>query len=192
MLGSLLLASSSHVKALSEGNAKGELESKASRIAERVLHAFWEADAASLAALPMSPVAHSGVTYAEVTSVSPSTGVVTTRTNRIQFEYDPRDPNDGLDNDGDGVIDEGRVVLIQNFGGGALQRTTVLGNGVREYLEGEIQNGADDNGNGLVDERGFCLTWNGVRMGVRVSLERVDTRGARTISTMTDLVRVMN
>lgn len=77
----------------------------------------------------------------------------------LQFEYEPSDPNDGVDNDGDGLVDEGRLVLVQN----PMQvneRRRVLLSSVSENLEGEVPgNLLDDNGNGLTDEMGVCFEY---------------------------------
>ncbi|MHC4860509.1 MAG: prepilin-type N-terminal cleavage/methylation domain-containing protein [Planctomycetota bacterium] len=76
---------------------------------------------------------------------------------RIEFQYAPDDPNDGVDNNRNGLIDEGRIVRRENPGQ-PNERLVVLTNWVPEYLEGEIPNSSDDNGNGLEDERGFSVS----------------------------------
>ena len=98
-------------------------------------------------------------------------------TERLAFEYEPAEPNDGLDNDADGLIDEGRLVWIENPGL-ATERQVILCSHVSESLEGELPgNGLDDNGNGLVDERGFCLQFIGSRAVARLTLEEPDRAG---------------
>ena len=98
-------------------------------------------------------------------------------TERLAFEYEPAEPNDGLDNDVDGLIDEGRLVWIENPGL-ATERRTILCSHVSESLEGELPgNGLDDNGNGLVDERGFCFEFIGSRAVARLTLEEPDRAG---------------
>lgn len=103
----------------------------------------------------------------------------------LTFDYDLDDPNDGKDNDGDGCVDEGLLVLRQDPGG-PNDRTVVLARHVREYLEGEEPNGLDDNGNGLVDERGLCVSVSGGVYTIRLTLERKDSNGrllTRTVET---------
>ena len=98
---------------------------------------------------------------------------------RLVFEYDPADPDDGADNDGDGLIDEGRIVYVVNPGV-AGERRRVLCNWVAEDLAGEVPgNLVDDNGNGLVDEPGFCLVLEGNRATLRMTLAQLDKRGSR-------------
>lgn len=95
-------------------------------------------------------------------------------TERVAFEYEPADPDDGLDNDGDGLIDEGRLVWFENPGL-AGERRTVLCSHVSEALEGELPgNGLDDNGNGLIDERGFCIEFVDDHLVARITLEERD------------------
>ena len=96
---------------------------------------------------------------------------------RLTFEPDPADPEDGLDNDSDGLVDEGRLVWIENpeLPG---ERRAVLCSHVSAALEGEILgNGVDDNQNGLIDERGFCVEFTGERAIARITLERADATG---------------
>ena len=109
--------------------------------------------------------------------------------NRIAFEYEPEETNDGTDEDGDGLIDEGRVVLVHDVGGN--ERQAVLCNGVAELLEGEGANGADDNGNGVIDEAGFNIHRVGDVLFLRLSLlETADT--GNIVRTLETSVRVRN
>lgn len=106
-------------------------------------------------------------------------------TRLIAFDYDVDDPNDGLDNDGDGRIDEGILVLRINPGAPGEHRV-LLARHVAEFLAGEIENGLDDNGNGLVDERGFAITTQSGIHTIRLTLERGTPAGhviSRTFET---------
>jgi len=90
---------------------------------------------------------------------------------RIAYEPSPTDPPDGLDNDGNGLVDDGLVVWTERVGGPDENRH-VLARQVAGTLEGELAgNGLDDNGNGLVDEGGFALWWDGRTVTVRLCLE---------------------
>jgi prepilin-type N-terminal cleavage/methylation domain-containing protein len=104
-------------------------------------------------------------------------GLVDTEVERIYLERSPVDPNDGIDNDGNGVIDDGRVVLIRAPGTPEELRSIVCDR-VPESLGGEVDgNLLDDNGNGLVDEQGLALDF--VDGGVRVRLTVVERDRAR-------------
>ena len=53
---------------------------------------------------------------------------------RIRWRTDPRETDNGLDDDRDGFIDEGSVELTRDVGAGT-QRVVTLVKDVREYLE---------------------------------------------------------
>lgn len=90
-------------------------------------------------------------------------------TQQLVTELEPGEFDDGLDNDGDGLVDERRLLLIRDPGGDDEQRV-VLCSGVLELLDGELANGLDDNGNEVEDEPGFHLERNGSVLTLRMSL----------------------
>ena len=99
---------------------------------------------------------------------------------RLTLEPDPTDAEDGLDNDSDGLVDEGRLAWIESPGLPGSRRA-VLCSQVSAALEGEtLGNGVDDNQNGLIDERGFCVEFTGERAIARITLERTDATGIDT------------
>jgi len=87
----------------------------------------------------------------------------------LALESDGGESDNGADDDGDGLVDEQRVVWIEDEGG-AGERRVVLGGGLAEYLAGEEENGLDDNGNGLRDERGLSFVLEGDAVRVRLTL----------------------
>jgi len=108
----------------------------------------------------------------------------------LRFEYEPGEGDDGADNDGDGLIDEGQLVWLENEGTADEQRV-VLVHGVAEYLQGESADGDDDNGNGLTDERGFALSFDDALVTVRLSLQTAGVNGVIT-KTLETTVSVHN
>jgi hypothetical protein len=110
---------------------------------------------------------------------------------RLVLEPDDGEVADGLDNDGDGRVDEGRLVLVREPGTAA-ERRTVLCRGVRGLAEREVANGADDNGNGMVDERGFCLQRRGDVLRVVLTLEDLDDAGRPIVCSVTTSLRIRN
>jgi hypothetical protein len=111
---------------------------------------------------------------------------------RIVLVSEPGDPDDGMDNDGDQLIDEKRVNWVENLGLPG-QRTHVLCNGVRDALEGEIPgNGADDNANGLIDEEGLTITIDGERVTIQLTLEHRDSLGTTVQHTTRRVVALRN
>jgi hypothetical protein len=92
---------------------------------------------------------------------------------------------DGADNDGDGLVDEGEIVIERNFGS-AGQQDTVIATSVPRLLLGELPNGADDNGNGLQDEAGLSferLADGSVRVRLTVQARKQGTTFSRTVET---------
>jgi hypothetical protein len=110
---------------------------------------------------------------------------------RLVLEPDDGEVADGLDNDGDGQVDEGRLVLVREPGT-ATERRTVLCRGVRGLAEREVANGADDNGNGMVDEPGFCLQRRGDVLRVLLTLEDLDDTGRSIVCSVTTSLRIRN
>lgn len=57
------------------------------------------------------------------------------------------------------------------------EQRVVLTRLVRPFLEGELPNGMDDNGNGLIDEKGLSFVVDRNAVHIRLTLERVDGDG---------------
>lgn len=110
---------------------------------------------------------------------------------RIGLEYAEGEIDDGVDNNGDGLVDEGNVVLEYNVGA-ANETSVVICRGVSELGEGELSNLADDNGNGVEDERGFNIHRNGNMLEIRLTMEDVDTVGTRVVRTVQTAVVLRN
>ncbi len=95
---------------------------------------------------------------------------------RISWVRSPAELDNGIDDDGNGLIDEGDVVRVSDPGGPD-EQSVVLVRGVSELFPGEQSNLADDNDNGLVDEAGLCFTVDGRTVGLRLSVERLGPDG---------------
>ena len=95
---------------------------------------------------------------------------------RLGWERDAGEADNGVDDDGDGLIDEGQVVLTE-APGTADERRVVLVRGVAEHLEGETFDAADENGNGLVDEAGFSADLDQGTLNLRLTLQALDRAG---------------
>lgn len=110
---------------------------------------------------------------------------------RLQLEMDDGEVRDGADNDGDGLADEGRLVLLRDPDT-TIERRTVLCRGIRDLAEREVANGADDNGNGMSDERGFCLQRQGDVLRVMLTLEELGQGGVPVVRSVTTSLRIRN
>lgn len=64
------------------------------------------------------------------------------------------------------------------------EQRVVWSNRVQQLMEGEVPNGLDDNGNGLVDEQGLNFFITGNRVTVRLTLAQVDENGDITEHTI--------
>ncbi len=108
------------------------------------------------------------------------------------LESEPDDPEDGVDNDGDGLIDEHQLVWIESRGT-PQERTRVLTRHVAPTLEGEIPwNLIDDNENGLIDEPGACFEFQEGRIVFHLTLERLGTQTAPVVRTVRRTVALRN
>lgn len=109
----------------------------------------------------------------------------------LELEMEPGELDDDIDNDQDGLIDEGAVVWTENEGVPGERRVTLC-RGVAELLEGELDNGLDDNGNGLIDEPGFCVEVRGEVVTLRMTLQAPDPDGRILTKTVESSVWVRN
>jgi type II secretory pathway pseudopilin PulG len=103
--------------------------------------------------------------------------------------------DDGLDNNDNGLVDEGVLALIRDFDPLVPiedQPAVILCRGVREMLEGEIDGDlADNNANGVVDEDGFNVHRVGDVLFVRLSVEEPLESGT-IVRTLETSVRLRN
>jgi hypothetical protein len=83
--------------------------------------------------------------------------------------------------------DDRRLRWIQDPGG-AGERSVVWCDAVRDLLEGELPNGVDDNGNGLIDETGVTFEVDGNTVTINLTLEKEMRGGRRIMRTVTTTV----
>lgn len=175
-----LLGSASDAQAL--GTAHATLERNATSAVERIAREIALGGSNTFSPAPASPNWCDAVAFE--TPNGPADASAWGEIRGIALIRDPNDPDDGVDNDGDGLIDECLLVLETGPDSSNVTRT-VLARNVREYLEVEEPNGQDDNGNGLIDESGLCLTCDGGVWTVRLTLERRGPRGELVTRTVT-------
>lgn len=152
------------------------------RALDRVATELGQAQAATLLPQWTAPASGSQINYRKPLGYAGA--IVWGPPSVIERRADPTDPDDGLDNNGNGLVDEGQLVLRTNPGAGN-EEVVILLRGVPELLQGETADNADENGNGLEDESGFCVDF-GDTLNIRLSLQRVGPRGlilTRTLET---------
>ncbi|MCP3914576.1 MAG: hypothetical protein GY711_03345 [bacterium] len=71
--------------------------------------------------------------------------------------------------------------IVSQEGSDLMWNLLSLSTRVAPFLEGEVPNGMDDNGNGLIDEKGFSFVRDRRAMTVRLTLEEGDLQ--KTIET---------
>ena len=94
----------------------------------------------------------------------------------LSWERESGEADNGQDDDGDGLVDEGQLVLLQDVGLASEQRI-VLGHGLCEFMPGETFDGADEDGDGRIDERGLCFLLAGDVLTIQVGLQALDPDG---------------
>jgi type II secretory pathway pseudopilin PulG len=167
------------------------LEGRAQRLLDRIADELRYAGRNSLLVQPLAPSGSSALEFQVCNGYADSATLWSNRMS-IARTADPRDPADGIDNDGDGVIDEGQVVLTRNLGEFD-EIDVVIGSGVSRLLQGETANVLDDNGNGLIDEPGLSFLLDGTSsLRVRLTLEARDPRGLPLMRTVQTTVNMRN
>jgi hypothetical protein len=176
-----------------EGISATGVESASRRAVDRVAS---ELAGSQRASLPLPPAAQRGASTIEFQRVEGFNGgnLLLANERRILRVASAGDPDDGLDNDSDGLVDEGDLVLVPDTTDPGAPNI-VLASGVAEMTAGEIAgNGIDDNGNGLVDEPGLCFAWDADALVVRilVTLQRVGAQGQVFTRTSETTVGIRN
>lgn len=177
--------------ALKASNQQIEAESKARRAVERIAQELQRAVVMNLFTnfTPLAPDSPD-LTYLSAAGLIDGelvAGFVTS----IAWEPDPRDPDNGIDDDGDGLVDEGVVALWKKVGE-ADEVRVVLCNDVTELFDGELPNGADDNGNGIADEAGLHFVQDGNLITVRLCVSGVASDGTTVVRTAETSIRLRN
>ena len=135
---------------------RADAEMRARRALERVADELTGVGQSLLFPDPTTALGASTLTYQRPAGVNGSGVVQWSQPARLQLELESGETDDGTDNDGDGLVDERRLVLVRSAGTPKEQRV-VLCNGLCERGLGEQANGLDDDGDGTVDEAGFSV-----------------------------------
>jgi type II secretory pathway pseudopilin PulG len=166
-----------------------QLEQNLHRALDRAISELESTGSDYLFPLPIEGFAYETLEYQHV--ILQGIDVLPGPTSRLAFEYETGEIDDGIDNNGNGLVDEGVLVLVRNVGLTSQQRV-VLCHDVRELLEGEVLNGIDDNGNLLNDEPGFCIQTDGRVVTIRLSIEGIGPQGQLLVRTAESSARMRN
>lgn len=193
--GGVIMTSARGLAAVESGNAIAAVNSQTARAMTRIMS---EVEALGATSLAPDLVTLAGMPTEFSESIEFRSGIgwqagaiLWGTTTRIAFVTDENEVENGLDDDGDGFVDEGSIVLTLNVGD-ADERSVTFASGVRGYAPGELRNGLDDNGNGLADERGLVFTRNGSVLSIEVTMEGSMPDGAPLVRSLQDSIRIRN
>ncbi len=190
VMASLALLGSSGYSAYQGLSQASEVEADARRALDRAVSELSSLSVATMWQDPRTDLGTDVLDFQQVTGFAAGAATLGTPL-RLAFEYDPGETDDGTDEDGDGLIDEGRLILTRNVGAGNEVRI-VLCRDLREHAEGEVSNGADDNGNGVVDERGFNIHQEGDLLTIRLTVQALDAEQRSVVRTVQTSILLRN
>ena len=188
LMSSAIVAARGGMEAFRSSQDLSDLETRARRALDRAVFELVACAASELNPSTTGPSGTEDLEFRQVVGLA-GTAPVWGVPMSLAFEYGPEEVDDGTDNDGNGLVDDGLLVLTRDVGGN--DQRIVLCRGVREYFEGEVGDGDDDNGNGLTDERGFHIQRVDGVLFVRLSLEESVPTGS-VVRTLETAVRLRN
>ena len=173
--------------AFAQSSATGDLDARSARAMRRVSAELLGARWSTIDPLPALPFGSDDLEFEH--SADTAGGAVAWGTrSRIQMELAGGELDNGLDDDGNGLVDERSIVLVHDADLPSERRATIL-SGVGELLEGELPNVLDDNGNGLIDEGGLSFSAQDGTLTIRLTVQRTGPGGRVLTRTQTlDLV----
>lgn len=161
-------------EAYEDNTAVMSLEDQARRTLDQIAYAIMGADRETLFPDPSSPIYSASLNYSLTLGVDADGNVI----------YD--DPEEiGLS------ADESQVIWRKNPDTPDETRVAWC-NVVRPFLEGELMNAIDDNGNNVIDEKGLAFVVNKDAVTVRLSLERDSSGGESVTQTVETIVTMRN
>lgn len=189
-LGTLALMGTSSAGALGEGACQAELDAHLRRTVARIGEELLPSGMAVI--LPDAFPAEGASELSYRKTGGPVNGRNTwAETHRFAFAYERGELDDGLDNNGNGLVDEGVVEWTIGVGQPG-EQTVTLCHGVREFDSREEDNDVDDDGDGLVDERGLVFQRSGSVLRVSLTLERLDAQGRSIVRALETTVQPRN
>ena len=170
---------------LARDHLRQQGQAAVNRIADTVAMASKSTFGATLAA----PAGSATLDFRTPTGI---TGNVVSWTTPSRIAYQPSQTHHGKSAKHNATLDnDGEVVLIRDVGSKNAV-TTVLASHVAAYLEGESANGKDDNGNGLVDEKGLSFVLTGDQLTIRLTVADFDPDGLPVWVTSETQIRLRN
>jgi hypothetical protein len=189
-LGSLALFGGRSADALGESTSQAELDAQLRRTIARIGEELLPSGLSVVTPAALAPAGSSSLTYRK--SAGPLNGLNTWGPSaRFAFTHEVGEVDDGLDNNGNGLVDEGVVEWTLNAGQPD-EQTVILCHGVRELDRGEEDNDLDDDGDGLVDECGFVFVRQGNLLRLSLTLERLDAQRRPIVRSLETVLQPRN
>jgi prepilin-type N-terminal cleavage/methylation domain-containing protein len=173
VLGNVAMMVGSSNDAYERESAKANLEDQLTQTLDRIVLALMSASEDSLAPGAQSPAFHTSLEFRQSLGVQDG-ALIQGEPERIEL-----------------VVEDGRVVWRERPDE-LDERSVIWTRWVRGFLEGEVPNGLDDNGNGLVDESGLAFVIEGSEVEVLLTLERVGSDGRSSTHSRTAIVHCRN
>lgn len=195
IVGGVVSSTARGMAAVRTSTASAEITARSGRAMTRILQ---EVEALGATSLSPDLITGAGLPIESSPSIQFRSGdnwqagnIVWSTDTRVRFQTDSNELENGVDDDGDGLIDEGAVVLTLDVGG-AEERNVTIATGVRGYLDGEILNGLDDNGNGVADERGLVFTRVNNVLSIELTMESTSPDGGVLVRNLRNSIRIRN
>jgi type II secretory pathway pseudopilin PulG len=173
VLGNVVFVLGSSNKAYEKESSASSLELQLDQTLDRIVLALMGASLESLDPGAQNPVFHDQLEFTQRLGVQDGQAVDSVP-ERIE------------------MVLEGGEVMWRESPDEPSERAVLWSRWVRRYLEGEVPNGIDDNGNGLVDESGLSFVIESSRITIYLSLERVDADGNRVTHSRNTIVHCRN
>jgi len=167
-----LLRSSS--KALGAQNVHFDLDTQAQRAMDRISLAIVGASEATLQIPTSAPYFTDELNYKESLGIQDGV-VVSSPEQRIEFSN----------------AEGGEVVWIENPGT-AEEKRVVWSKNIPPFLQQELDNGADDNANGIIDETGLSFVKQGKSITIYLTVKRTTADGHVFEKSLQDTVTCRN
>jgi len=163
-----------------------EAELSAGLAVDRIVSRLTDAGLTTIADDLSAPAGGSSVTF-QARNGFASGAITWGPETTIAWVSDPGDPRDDVDNDGDGLVDEGQIMMTDSDHG-----SVVLIRNVTEYLERETDDNSDENGNGLIDEQGFSLELDDDLLHIRLTIAKRGANGEMVTRSSESSLRILN
>jgi len=190
LMGGVSLIMHTSLGAYREAQLSAELEGRLRRAVDRVAQELVSTGADVITPDPSGEFGSSTLEFRRAIGLTGDVVNWGSRMN-ISFDYEAGEIDDGVDNNGNGLVDEGVLALDLNVGA-ANEKRVVICHGVSELGEGEAINLDDDNGNGVKDEAGFNVRLEDDVLVLRLTLEAIDRNGTLVQRSVETGVRFRN